>query len=501
MEQHSEADNRLRRVNINYADILELKTIPGFGEKSAFAIMRARYSIGNITSETLPTLLKVKVTDEMLQMMDFAPDPRLNQQNDGDEEDKDDFDDAGSIRTADFPRVPVNVRTGWNVTSEWQEGAEDSSTMQRRLDDFQRSLNVAREVADAVRQEQETSESRHFPSGDIAETRHFSAESTCLPMTPMPQLESLRVHRGELTDAQYQAVLLEELGKLNTPEKLVLQSRLHRSEQLSSHGVDHRSSLDQHLTGLISTASDRHPILTNVPSQPIAEEDVRRSRSDQKEQSRLPRDTKSRTPDRSEQSRLPRDTVSYQSLLPRDTAIPQSRLPRDTVNSTSDRRSEGEDQHRFLQHDRRDSGMSTRRDFDVGHRSKSPGTPKSLTWKDRLSISPQRSSDRSHTRFADCEDDYDGRNSRRDLSPRLSWPRDEPSFSRQHRRSSSPDDTKKSSRDLIRSLPKVLNYDGKENWEAFKQKFIRFAVLYDLSESDAQSALCCRFLRYHFRTG
>ncbi|KAK3108498.1 hypothetical protein FSP39_010796 [Pinctada imbricata] len=66
------------KIKINFAESLELRKLPSVGESTAKKIIEYRVKVGNITRDTIGDLRNVKVTGELLGMIDFAENPDLH---------------------------------------------------------------------------------------------------------------------------------------------------------------------------------------------------------------------------------------------------------------------------------------------------------------------------------------------------------------------------------------------------------------------------------------
>jgi hypothetical protein len=693
-------------VRINYAELSQLVKISGIGRKSALAILHARYTSGNITEYSLPCILPVRTTQQMLDMIDFEPDPML---------DAEDEDGSQEETQEETPVVTRELR--------------DKQVAMEHIERFQRSLDVARRVVNDPDTDESISQMRpqpviHSDPGPVRDVSHPGRQEDM----SMPALESCSLsydlnkktpsHDNKESQGAiiYKEFLFEELQRMNTPEREVLESRQRRQggvgvsdttnservreEPCSQQVIDHprvqgeqsRNLRDQdqsrndeqsqtHNHSSDQTDKSCYPQDRSQPqsrdneySKPQSRDEFGTSRSrddlnkpksrvDEGSEQRIrddesgyqrdgthkqirdrddadlyQRDNGSKKRDQcdSDQSRYPRDRD--QSLEPRDleqsreqrnrdSKIPdqrdrdQSRYPRDRDQSMEardrERKLRDRDQSPYQrdrdqsskpqEHDSRlsrhrdgdrsryqrdrDQSRETRGQFDnskdtdksfryprditrspsraverevntyykgettkpryyqdesrspargILHRpsqdrsrgrspsfspsrrlSRSPsctsrlsGTPKSLTWRDRLSNQMQSSrlsSDRDRLSYSDLDvspspswprdmykpslssrlsSDRDRHGySARDVSPSPSWTRDmhTPTSQRSSTRSS---DDKRSSRDLLKSIPKSLSFDGKGNWDTFRQRFIEFADMSDLSDRDAKTVLC-----------
>lgn len=63
------------KVQINFASATDLVKVSGIGQAIAENIMQHRVKVGNITQDTLSDIRHIKVTQDMLQVIDFAPNP------------------------------------------------------------------------------------------------------------------------------------------------------------------------------------------------------------------------------------------------------------------------------------------------------------------------------------------------------------------------------------------------------------------------------------------
>ena len=63
------------KVQINFVSATDLVKVSGIGQAIAVNIMQHRVKVGNITQVTLSDIRHIKVTQDMLQVIDFAPNP------------------------------------------------------------------------------------------------------------------------------------------------------------------------------------------------------------------------------------------------------------------------------------------------------------------------------------------------------------------------------------------------------------------------------------------
>ena len=66
------ADHRLK---INFCDTEDLLALPDVGKKTAKSITKFREQNGNITSDTLECVPKLRVSKRLFEALDFTPNP------------------------------------------------------------------------------------------------------------------------------------------------------------------------------------------------------------------------------------------------------------------------------------------------------------------------------------------------------------------------------------------------------------------------------------------
>ncbi|XP_033754832.1 extensin-like [Pecten maximus] len=80
-------DNTSTLVKVNFATAKELKTLSGVGDRTASSIIEARMKGGNITEKTFESIRHVKA-HELMDFVDFEPNPEFDFSNMGGEDNK-----------------------------------------------------------------------------------------------------------------------------------------------------------------------------------------------------------------------------------------------------------------------------------------------------------------------------------------------------------------------------------------------------------------------------
>ena len=67
----------MAKVKINFAEVKELKTLPGIGNAIAIKIVQSRQTVGNFSLEDLSSLSYLTVTQDLLDLIDWEVNPDL----------------------------------------------------------------------------------------------------------------------------------------------------------------------------------------------------------------------------------------------------------------------------------------------------------------------------------------------------------------------------------------------------------------------------------------
>ena len=67
----------MAQVKINFAEVKELKTLPGIGNAVANKIVQSRQTVGNFSLEDLNALSYQTVTQDLLDRIDWEVNPEL----------------------------------------------------------------------------------------------------------------------------------------------------------------------------------------------------------------------------------------------------------------------------------------------------------------------------------------------------------------------------------------------------------------------------------------
>jgi hypothetical protein len=99
----------LPKIAVNYASASELETIPGIKSKLAKALITVRENSGNLTLEVLETICRRKFTVQVVELLDFVPNPALSAPLSEDEDDESDEQPLPAVKSV-LKSAPVNMQ-------------------------------------------------------------------------------------------------------------------------------------------------------------------------------------------------------------------------------------------------------------------------------------------------------------------------------------------------------------------------------------------------------